>query len=527
MNKGGHNNMEIKTDVLIIGTGIAGCCVALELAKRGVKVSLITKMSDPELTNTTMAQGGIIYKGKNDSPEKLVKDIILAGAGLCNNAAVHFLAEKGPELVEKLLINELKVPFDRNKHSELDLTEEGAHSIPRIIHYKDWTGKAICEKLIYAVKENKNINLLHNSTAIDLLTLSHHSKNPHDVYKQPTCVGAFVLNNKTGKVDTILAKETILATGGVGRLFLHTTNPLGARGDGIAMAYRAGARLLNLEFIQFHPTTLYHREADRFLLSESMRGEGAVIINKYGEKFMKRYHKLGSMAPRDVVARAIHEEMIKTKEECVYLDISFKNKKWIQKRFPTIYQKCLEYKIDITKQPIPIVPAAHYSCGGIAVDLYGKTSISRLRAIGEVSCTGLHGANRLASTSLLEGLVWGWSTAQDILKEIKAKKYYFPEIEPWQYEKEPIDPADIYQDWLIVKHTMWNYVGLVRSLKRMKRAIQILKELQNEIENFYDKGKLSDELIGVRNAVQSGLAILYAAHENRESRGCHYLKEDD
>jgi len=519
--------MEIKTDVLIIGTGIAGCCTALELAKRGIKVLLITKMPDPELTNTTMAQGGIIYKGKNDSPEKLASDIKSAGAGLCYEPAVYFLAEKGPELVEKLLINELKVPFDRNKKSELDLTEEGAHSVPRIIHYKDWTGKVICDKLIRAVKGDKNITLLKNSTAIDLLTLSHHSKNPNDIYKLPTCVGAYVLNSQTGKVNTILAKETVLATGGVGRLFLHTTNPLGARGDGIAMAYRAGARLLNLEFIQFHPTTLYHREAERFLLSESMRGEGAVIINKYDEKFMQRYHKLGSMAPRDVVARAIYEEMIRTKDECVYLDISFKDKKWIKQRFPNIYQKCLEYDINITKHKIPIVPSAHYSCGGVAVDLYGRTSINRLRAVGEVSCTGVHGANRLASTSLLEGLVWGWSTAQDIATESKGKRYYFPEIEPWQYENEPIDPADIHQDWLIIKHTMWNYVGLVRSLKRMKRAIQILKELQNEIENFYDKGKLSDELIGVRNAVQSALAILYAAHENRESRGCHYLSENE
>jgi L-aspartate oxidase len=352
------------------------------------------------------------------------------------------------------------------------------------------------------------------------------------VYAEPTCVGAYVWFSGTANIEPILAGETLLATGGLGQLYLHTTNPRSARGDGIAMAYRAGARLLNMEYIQFHPTALYQptmqpAQSGRgisFLISESVRGEGGVLIKRDGQQFMEKYHHLGSLAPRDVVARAIHTEMVENDEPCVFLDITHKDADWVRRRFPNIHARCLELGIDITKQPIPVVPAAHYACGGIAVDLQARTSIRRLRAAGEVSCTGLHGANRLASTSLLEGLVWGVEAGNSIADDLEGNGHnaYYPEISPWHYEEEAVDPALIVQDWLTIKYTMWNYVGVVRTTKRMKRARAILRELQTEIEYFYQRAKLSDDVIGLRNGCQAALAVLFAALENRVSRGGHY-----
>lgn len=513
------------TDLLVIGCGIAGCSAALAAAKLGLSVLIITNAKEPEDSNTFNAQGGIIYKGKNDSEELLMKDLMRAGANLCKSNATRILSEKGPEFVENILIKELKVNFDRTKNGTLHLTEEGAHSIPRIIHAEDLTGKAIEIAFLKGVKRHKNITIKTSFTAIDLLTLSHHSLNPLDIYKEPTCVGAYVFDQEANKVFPIMAKETLLATGGIGRLFLHTTNPKGARGDGIAMAYRAGTRIQNMEYVQFHPTSLYHPDGDRFLLSESMRGEGAKLINKKGEPFMEKYHKLGSLAPRDVVSRGIHEEMLQDGSECVFLDITHKKSEWIKKRFPNIYKKCLEFKIDITKQPIPVVPAAHYSCGGIVVDSEGRTSIKRLRAAGEVACSGIHGANRLASSSLLEGLVWGALAGGGVAREIKDSEDGFPKISQWKYEKEEADPALILQDWLTIRQTMWNYVGLVRTTKRLARAEKILTELQSEIEEFYRYSVISDDLIGLRNGIQTALVILQAAKVNRRSRGCHYRKD--
>ncbi len=514
--------MSIKTDVLVIGTGLAGCITALTAAEHGTQVILISRAADVSDTNTYKAQGGIIYRGLKDSPELLAKDIETAGAGKCYSKALKFLTEHGPAYVKSILIDKLKVPFDINQKGEFDLTEEGAHSQPRIIHSKDMTGKAIQEKLAEAVASHPNIKIYTNTTAVDLLTLSHHSLNPADVYENPTCFGAYVLFGDEGKVKPVFAKETVLATGGLGQLYLHTTNPKGARGDGIALAYRAGARIINLEYVQFHPTSLYVSGADKFLISESVRGEGGILIRQNGKAFMDKFHPLGSLAPRDVVARAIHEVMLTYDEPCVYIDITHKPALFIKKRFPNIYKICLTYGIDITKQPIPVVPAAHYSCGGVAVDLEGKTSFNRLRAVGEVSCTGIHGANRLASTSLLEGVVWGYSAGMSIASEIKNKKYVYPKIPHWKHEKDEVDPALILQDWLSIKYTMWNYVGLVRTSKRMNRAKQILRELQYEVEFFYRKAKLSDEIIGLRNGVQTALAVLFACLENHESRGCHY-----
>ncbi len=514
----------IETDILVIGSGIAGCAAALAAAKRGVEVLLLTKTVRPEESNTFYAQGGIIFRGDNDAPERLAADIIAAGAGLCYEPAVRLLSEEGPRQVQEILIDELQVPFDVVDESsdEFHLTAEAAHSVPRILHYKDVTGRAIATAFLEKLQANPRIRLFTDATAVDLLTLSHHSLNPLDIYSRPACVGAHVLVHEKGVVETILAKETILATGGLGRVFLHTTNPVSSRGDGIAMAYRSGARCINMQYIQFHPTTLFH-PSGRFLITESLRGEGARLVNSRGEEFMKRFHPDGSLAPRDVVARGIHQWMIESGEPCALLDITHKPADWIRGRFPGIYEKCKSLDIDITTDPIPVVPAAHYSCGGVAVDELGRSNVKRLRAVGEVACTGVHGANRLASTSLLEGLVWGTRAGEDAACQISSNnEYYFPQIAPWIYEREAVDPALISQDWLTIQQTMWNYVGLVRSTKRLDRAHEILRELHMEIERFYDKAAISDALVGLRNGIQTALAITLAANECRESRGCHY-----
>lgn len=512
-----------ETDVLVIGAGIAGTVTALEAAKGGLDVTLIQRAFDATQSNTFWAQGGIIYTGLNDSPGLLTDDIMTAGDGLCYSPAVRLVAEHGPRLVKQILVDELGVDFDRTPTGELDMTEEAAHATRRIIHSRDRTGEAIARELIAAVEAHPRIRLFQGAVAVDLLTLSHHSKQPLDIYEPPACMGAYVLLRKHRTVTRFLAQETVLATGGLGQLFLHTTNPRGARGDGVAMAYRAGARLLNLEYVQFHPTALYHETAPRFLISESLRGEGARLVRRDGTEFMEAYDPRGSLAPRDIVARAIHEELLSSKEPCVYLDISHKPSDWVRERFPKIYGACMEHGIDITKEPMPVVPAAHYSCGGVQTDLQSRTSIRGLRAVGEVACTGLHGANRLASTSLLESLVFAYFAAQDIVQTVRSTpRRVAPPIEPWLQEKEIIDPALILQDWLTIKYTMWNYVGLVRSEKRLRRAKEILRELQNEVESFYAKARLNDDLIGLRDGVQASLAVLYAAIENRTSRGCHY-----
>lgn len=511
----------LETDVLVIGAGIAGAITALKAAQAGASVLLLHRSYDVNQTNTRWAQGGIIYSGEGDTPELLARDIIAAGAGMSWPPAARILAAEGPAAVKSILVHELGVPFDKQGDGDFDVTEEGAHSMPRILHCQDLTGLRIHEALLRAIEAEPRISLQRQHVAVDLLTLSHHSRRPLDVYAPNTCVGAYVLDRSTNAVETIIARQTVLATGGLGQLFLHTTNPSGARGDGIAMAYRAGARLQNLEYVQFHPTALYHQHAPRFLISESMRGEGGRLIRRDGQEFMERHHPMGSLAPRDVVARAIHEEMLATQDPCVYLDISYKDADWIRRRFPTIHGECLKSGVDITKEPIPVVPAAHYSCGGVMTDLDGRTSINRLWAVGEVACTGLHGANRLASTSLLEGLVFGARAARAMLEELPSTPEA-PPIGPWLPESDPVDPALILQDWLTIKYTMWNYVGLTRTQKRLRRAHQILRELQQEIEAFYGHSKLDDDLIGLRNGVQAALAILYAASQNRVSRGCHY-----
>jgi len=519
-------------DVLIIGCGVAGCSAALELAKGGLNVLLVTKTDQPEESNTYHAQGGIIYRGKDDNADKLVSDILEAGAGICWPYAAKILAEEGPELVRSILLDEIKVPFSRDRYGELDFTEEAAHSVKRIIHSNDFTGKAIETAFIKHILSIPNIELLTSHVAIDIITPEHHSTDPLDIYRPSCCLGAYLFNAKDNveekKVKKVLAPVTVLATGGLGQIYLHTTNSESATGDGFAMAYRAGAKLINMEFIQFHPTTLFHKDAKRFLISESLRGEGAVLKTPEGEPFMEKYHPLGSLAPRDVVARAIHEEMVEHGYRYVLLDIaSYMDAEAIKRRFPLIYETCLKYGIDITKEPIPVVPAVHFSCGGIKVDEWGRTNIDRLFAIGEVSCTGLHGANRLASTSLLEGLVWGARAAKWILDNWDSyKKMPNPPIPEWiDTGVEEPDPALIKQDWITLKHIMWNYVGLVRTKRRLERAITDLRHLWREVEEFYRYAKLTRSLIELRHGIQTALIVARAARRNPISRGCHYRKD--
>jgi len=513
-----------QTDILVLGSGLGGCAAAWSAAERGAQVIMLTRAHDPEQSNSFWAQGGIVFRGKDDSPQLLERDILEAGAGLCNPDAVRLLAQEGPRLVEEVLIKALGVEFDHSRENPAlwDLTKEAAHSVPRILHAKDQTGKAIESAFFARIAAHPRIHLMRELTAVDLLTISHHSEDPVDVYKPSACFGVYALDQSSGKIIPIFARETILATGGLGRLYLHSTNPPGARGDGLAMAYRAGARAVNLQYVQFHPTTLLHGDGS-FLISEALRGEGARLVDKKGHQFMNAVHPEGSLAPRDVVARGIYQHMLETGEPCAWLDATHIPAETVRARFPGIYQHCMALGIDITRDRIPVVPAAHYSCGGIAVDEWGRTSLERLRAVGEVACTGVHGANRLGSTSLLECLVWGIRSGEHAADTAASGgSAYFPRIVGWRYEHEPADPALIAQDWLTIRHTMWNYVGLIRSGKRLARAREILQELQLEISHFYQRAALSDGIIGLRNGVEAALLITQAAIECRPSRGCHY-----
>ncbi len=518
--------MTKQTDILIIGTGLSGAIAALTAADLNKKVTIITKTPTLISGNTPHAQGGIVFKGLNDSPEKLKSDILKAGAGHCWEVAVEQLCNMGPTLVQQLLVEKHAVNFDISpENGSLKRTAEAAHSEARILHSKDQTGLSIQESVTTAIESHPNISILTNHTAIDLLTFSHNSIASTDIYKKPGCFGAMILQKNSGEVFPIYANRTILASGGLGQIYLHTTNPEESQGDGIAMAWRAGARCFNLEYVQFHPTTLFH-DSGRFLITEAVRGEGGKLIDVNGHEFMASIHPKGAMAPRDIVARGIHQTMLDTGHPCVFLDISHKPKKWIDERFPFIVQTCNELGINISKEPIPVVPSAHYSCGGIGVNLLGHTSLKRLYAVGEVACTGVHGANRLASTSLLEALVWGYVAGKDACENYDGDDY-FPDHHPWVIESEEIDPALIAQDWLTIKNTMWNYVGLVRTRQRLQRARTILRHLQSEVENFYQKAKLSPEIIGLRNGVQTANAIVSAAIEARESRGTHFVQPEE
>ncbi len=511
----------LHTDCLVVGAGLAGCAYALRAAKRGLKVDLLS-LDGPLQANSDWAQGGIIYDTGHE-PALLERDIIEASDRMANPAAVEHLVNEGPRAVEELLIEELKIGFDRNAQGELDFTREGGHSARRIIHAKDTTGHAILAAVAQRVDATPGISRRCGCVAIDLLTLSHNSDDVRDRYEPLTCFGAYVLNTDTGETFAIVAKKTILATGGLGQIFLHSTNQPGSVGHGVAMAYRVGARLIDLEYVQFHPTVFAKKNAPRFLITEAIRGEGAVLRNARGEPFMDKVDPRGSLAPRDIVARAITQELATTGEPCVFLDLSVMKPEFIRERFPSIFQRCLEHGVDITKEPIPVVPAAHFACGGVHADLQGRTSIRHLSAIGENACTGLHGANRLASTSLLECLVSAKFAAIADAEDIARETFRTPEPREWESPTREADPVLIRQDMLQIQHTMWNYAGVVRSPKRLTRARRILLELREEIQSFYRGCQLTRELVELRNAVQTALLIVHAASLNPRSRGSHYV----
>jgi len=520
----------IQPDVLVLGSGIAGCTVALLLADAGVEVALVTRAADPAESNTRYAQGGIVYVSPPDGTDVLAADITRAGAGHCRPRAVEVLVGEGTARFEQLLLERAAVRFDREPDGSLALAREGGHSVARIAHAADATGEAIQSALVRAVTAHPCIRLLSNHTAVDLLTPSHHGLDRLSVYAARRVVGAYLLDNESAAVRRCVARCTVLATGGLGHLYLRSSNPAGARGDGLAMAFRAGARVINTEFVQFHPTTFHMTGAPHFLISEAVRGAGARLVDARGQPFMQKHDpEWRDLAPRDVVARGIHEEMLATDAPNVFLDLaSYLGADEIRRRFPNIHASCLAYGVDVTRDLVPVVPAAHYACGGVWVDDWGRSSIDDLYAVGEVSCTGVHGANRLASTSLLEALVWGARAAEDIAARLPDRPTHdVADIPPWRDSGTATpDPALISQDLRGIQHIMWNYVGLVRTTRRLRRAIHDLRHLETQIEDFYHNARITDGLVGLRNAVRAALLVALAAWENRRSMGAHYRIAD-
>jgi len=512
--------MAITCDYLVIGSGVAGLTFALEAAAHG-DIILVTKRSRDE-SNTKYAQGGIAaVLDAADSFEAHIKDTLVAGAGLCHERAVEVCVKEGPERIKTL--QRLGANFDRapgkGEHDpDLDLHLEGGHGARRIAHARDMTGREVERALLTALEQNPRVRILEEHTAIDLITLSKFGG-------PEVCAGAYVLDVAEEKVITVLAHATILATGGAGKVYLYTTNPDVATGDGVAMAYRAGAEIANMEFYQFHPTCLYNPQTKGFLISEALRGEGAVLRTLDGTPFMKSHDPRGDLAPRDIVARAIYFEMKRAGTDYVLLDITDKKPAFVREQFPGIYAECLRLGVDITREPIPVVPAAHYSCGGIATDLEGRTTIPGLWAIGECAHTGLHGANRLASNSLLEGLVFGHRAAQALSTQDAAeRKKPWPDVPDWDVGQAgtPDEAVVITQNWDELRRLMWNYVGIVRSTKRLQRAARRIALLQEEIVEYYWKYFVTRDLLELRNIACVAQLIVECALSRKESRGLHY-----
>ena len=505
-------------DFVVIGSGIAGLSLALKAAKHG-SVAVVTKRKGAD-TNTAWAQGGIAcVTSDEDSFEIHVRDTLEAGAGLCDETAVRAIVTEGPARIAELM--ELGLNFDEREvsgHRELDLGKEGGHSKRRVLHVQDVTGKEIEHVLLRELGRQSHVDLLENHMAVDLITAAKLGFATED-----RCLGVYVLDEARGEVETIRSDRIIVATGGCGKVYLYTTNPDIATGDGVAMAWRAGATIANMEFIQFHPTCLFHPKAKSFLISEAVRGEGGILRNNRGEDFMKRYDSRGSLAPRDIVARAIDAEIKRSGAQYVLLDITHQSPEFLRERFPNIYETCLRFGIDMTKQAIPVVPAAHYQCGGIKTDLNGATTLPGLYAIGEVACTGLHGANRLASNSLLEGIVVAHRAAAAMTREKPSypKSITLPE---WQ-SGDALDVDElvvIYHNWDEIRRLMWDYVGIVRSDKRLQRAAARLRNLQREIREFYWNFRVSVDLLELRNLATVAAVIVDSALSRKESRGLHF-----
>jgi L-aspartate oxidase len=519
-------NNEIYSDFLVIGSGIAGLTFALQVAEAG-RVVIITKKEKAD-SNTNLAQGGIAtVTAPDDSFYLHIKDTLECGVGLCHEDAVEILVKEGPERLKQLI--EFGVQFTQEE-GRLQLGREGGHSRNRIVHAKDLTGREIERALLSRISEHPNITVFENHISIELITEHHLGKNAlRDKSVSPIhCWGVYALDVEQNRVKQFLAKCTLLSTGGLGQVYRHTTNPLIATGDGFAMAYRAGAVLANMEFVQFHPTTLFDSGSPAFLISEAVRGFGAILTTKSGQEFMQKHDNRGSLAPRDVVARAIDTELKKRGDEHVFLDLRHLDANKVKERFPNIYSTCLtQFKLDITREPIPVVPAAHYSCGGVVVDLWGRTSIQNLYACGEVSMTGVHGANRLASNSLLEALVFSHRASLDAKKTLAVHNDAFPPISDW-------DESGTFnaEEWVLIEHdrkevqqVMWDYVGIVRSDMRLERAQRRIKLIRDEIETFYKKTRVTEGLIELRNIALVADLIIQSAMIRKESRGLHYTTD--
>lgn len=510
--------MAMYTDYLVLGTGVAGLTFALRAAAHG-EVTLVTKRRSDD-TATSWAQGGVaaVLAG-DDSFAKHGQDTLDVGLGMCHEDAVRVCVEGGPEAIHWLL--EIGTSFSRTGEGNLDLAREGGHRARRIAHAGDITGREIQRALLEAVAANPNIRMLEWHMGIELITQSEPGA-------PERCVGAYVLNEESMRIETLLARATIIATGGAGKVYLYTSNPDVATGDGVAMAYRAGAEVANMEFFQFHPTCLFHPQAKNFLISEALRGEGGILRLPSGEAFMERHHEMRDLAPRDVVARAIDFEMKRTGSEHVLLDMTHLPSEFLYDRFPGIGERCREFGIDIAGQPIPVVPAAHYSCGGVTCDLYGRTTLPGLWVVGEASCSGLHGANRLASNSLLEGLVFARRAADRLAGEIaQLRSMPKPDAPVWQVGAAgPSDEAVVVShSWDELRRTMWNYVGIVRSNSRLRRAARRIALLEEEIREYYWQNYVTRDLLELRNIATVAQLVVSSAAVRRESRGLHYTSD--
>ena len=525
------NTTSYRSQVLIIGSGLSGCTTALTLADKGFNVHLVCPTNALQAGNSELAQGGIVYVHNNPKEEEaLASDMLVAGHNYNFIKAVRFLAQEGGERVQAFLIERLGIPFNlrSSNTADWDLTLEGGHSAPRILHCADYTGKVIMDMLHKAIAVHENIQVLSDRSAVDLITTDHHTSITSYRYKlKNQCVGAYVFNELTSQVETHLSDMTILATGGVGGIFLHSTNSPWTVGAGISMANRAGVRLANMEFVQFHPTALYGIEKERPLITEAVRGEGGRLIDNGGNAFMQKYDGRKDLAPRDIVSQSISSEMLRTGAQNVFLDAT-KLDCDVTKRFPTVFDTCMKIGVDIRKDYIPVVPAAHYFCGGILVDLKGQSTLDNLYAVGECSCTGIHGANRLASTSLLEAVLWGLSAGNDIANALSSQdlisEKLLNSIPDWEHtgNEHNDDPALIAQDWASIRHIMWNYVGIMRTESRLRRAFADLRDLSSHLHDFYRHTPLSTSLVNLFHGCQTAYLITQSALRNKNSIGCHH-----